>query len=104
MIGFLKDYPGAFSPEEVRLLSAALDEAWAKLQAEKAAHANGNAPFPARLTLAKLIVDAAMRGERDLQSLVEIGLGVAAPVTALSPTPRQAISLGPAARTDGGNA
>jgi len=78
MHGFIKRFAnGVFYPEEIDILTAAFDDAWAKLQA--------NAPFgeeayasAAREILAKQIIMAAKRGERNTRYLSQDALLTAA--------------------------
>jgi hypothetical protein len=70
MHGFIARFAhGVFYPEEVEVLTAAFDEAWAGLQASPFA-AEDYAPA-AREILAKHIITAAQRGERDRRRLTE---------------------------------
>ena len=79
MLGFIKKHANAvFLPEEVEILVAAFDDAWAKLQASRAPcrapfaeEANGPA---AREFLAKHIIMAAKRGERNPRHLTQDAL------------------------------
>jgi hypothetical protein len=63
MLGFLKDHSGAFDPEEVRILVAAFEKAWASVQASGAIFETD--AESARAILAKHIIEAAKQGERD---------------------------------------
>jgi hypothetical protein len=65
MHGFLKEHPGAFDPEEVRILVAAFESAWASVQASGAIFDTGTRAASARAILAKHIIAAAKQGERD---------------------------------------
>ena len=75
MHGFIKRFAdGVFYPEEVAILITAFDDAWAKLQASRA-------PFPeeayasaAREIIAKQIIMAAQRGERNPRLLTQEAL------------------------------
>jgi hypothetical protein len=65
MHGYLNEHPGAFDPEEVRILVAAFEKAWASVQASGAAFDTGTKAASARAILAKHIIAAAKQGERD---------------------------------------
>ena len=65
MHGFLKEHPGAFDPDEVRILVAAFEKAWASVQASGAVFDADAQAELARSTLAKHIIEAAKQGERD---------------------------------------
>ena len=69
MIWYLRDYPGVFDSEQIRLMSKAFDHAWAAVQASKASYATGDDAEPARAALAKWIIGAAMGGELDPRRL-----------------------------------
>jgi hypothetical protein len=72
MIQHLKDHPtAAFSPEEVSVLSDALDEAWRRIEANKSAYKIDDNALD---LLAKHIVDMALQGELDLQRPVQSAL------------------------------
>ena len=64
---YLAKHSHAFEPDTVAVLAEALDEAWSQVQANSALF---NDPVASRNKLAKLIVDAAMQGERDKPRLV----------------------------------
>jgi hypothetical protein len=67
MHGFIKRFAnGVFYPEEVDILTAAFDDAWAKLQASRAS--------AAQEILAKQIIMAAKRGERNTRHLSQNAL------------------------------
>ena len=63
--------PAAFTPEEVIVLSGALDEAWRQVEADKATYKVDGDAEGARNALAKSIVDMAKAGERDSQRLIQ---------------------------------
>jgi hypothetical protein len=70
MHGFIKRLAnGVFYPEEVDILTAAFDDAWAKLQASRAPFAEEAYASAAREILAKQIIMAAKRGERNIRYL-----------------------------------
>jgi hypothetical protein len=54
-----------FDPEEVRILVAAFEKAWASVQASGAVFDTGTKAASARAILAKHIIAAAKQGERD---------------------------------------
>ena len=62
---------GVFFPEEVQILVAAFDDAWAKLQSSHAPFAEAPA---AQEILAKHIIMAAQRGERNPRQLTDDAL------------------------------
>jgi hypothetical protein len=73
---FIKRFAnGVFYPEEVDILTAAFDDAWAKLQASRTPFTNASA---AREILAKQIIMAAKRGERNTRYLSQDALLTAA--------------------------
>jgi hypothetical protein len=75
MHGFIKRFAdGAFYPEEVEVLSAAFDDAWAGVQASQAPFAAEEYAPAAREILAKHIIMAAQRGERDRRRLTDSAL------------------------------
>jgi len=70
MHGFIKRFAdGAFYPEEVQILTAAFEDAWASVQASQAPSAAEEYALAAREILAKHIIAAAQRGERDRRRL-----------------------------------
>jgi hypothetical protein len=70
MHGFIKRFAnGVFYPEEVDILTAAFDDAWAKLQGSRAPFAEEAYASAARKILAKQIIMAAQRGERNPRHL-----------------------------------
>jgi hypothetical protein len=72
MHGFAKQFAeGVFDPESVQILTDAFDDAWAKLQANKAPYADDDYALTGRTILAKYIISAAKMGERDRQRLAE---------------------------------
>ena len=72
MHGFIKRFAnGLFFPEEVQILVAAFDDAWAKLQSSHAPFAEAPA---AQEILAKHIIMAAQRGERNPRQLTDDAL------------------------------
>jgi hypothetical protein len=65
MHGFLNEHPGVFGPDDVRILVAAFEAAWASVQANGAVFDTGTKAELARAILAKHIIAAAKQGERD---------------------------------------
>ena len=65
---------GVFFPEEVQILVAAFDDAWAKLQSSGAPFAEEPYAAAAREILAKRIIMAAQRGERNPRQLTDDAL------------------------------
>jgi hypothetical protein len=75
MHGFIKRFAdGVFYPEEVEILAAAFDDAWAKLQASAAPFAGEDYVLAAREILARRIIMAAKRGERNPRQLTDDAL------------------------------
>ena len=75
MHGFIKRFAnGLFFPEEVQILVAAFDDAWAKLQSSGAPFAEEAYAPAAREILAKRIIMAAQRGERNPRQLTDDAL------------------------------
>jgi hypothetical protein len=62
------EHPESFDPETLRILCAALDDAWQHLEA--GTHLNGSADA-ARAVLARHIVAMARQGQRDRGRLIE---------------------------------
>ena len=69
MRSYLQNHPTAFDPDEVGILSGALDDAWKTVTAS-GAHLDGNAQA-VRDALAKHIVEAAQRGELNKRKLCD---------------------------------
>ena len=65
---------GVFLPEDVRILVAAFDDAWARLLKSGAKFEGDRQTEAARERLAKSIIDMAMRGERDQRRLADDAL------------------------------
>jgi hypothetical protein len=65
MRGYLKEHPGAFDPDEIRILVAAFDKAWESVQAGGVIVDTDTRAESARAILAKHIIEAAKQGERD---------------------------------------
>lgn len=65
---------GAFGPEEVRILIAAFDAAWASVVASGAPFAEPAYHDAARTILAKCIIQSAKSGERDQRRLSDAAL------------------------------
>jgi hypothetical protein len=75
MHGFIKRFAdGLFYPEEVAILTAAFDDAWAKLQASRTPFAEQPHASAAREILAKQIIMAAQRGGRNPRHLARDAL------------------------------
>jgi hypothetical protein len=86
MLGFLKEYPGAFDPDEVHILVDAFDKAWQTAQASGVVYPEAQAEA-ARGILAKHIIAAALDGERDYARLRD-GALLALAKSNLRTTPR----------------
>jgi hypothetical protein len=73
MLHFIRqhDEAGVFTPEEITILAAALDEAWERLLESGAWLDSERRKEEARNILGKLIIQAALQGERDVQRLRE---------------------------------
>jgi hypothetical protein len=72
MHGFIERFAdGVFYPEEVEILTAAFDDAWTGVQASQAPFAAEDYASAAREILAKHIIMAAQRGERDRRRLTD---------------------------------
>src|SRR2546429_4779055 len=71
MHGHLKTRPGVFDPDEVRILSAALDKAWQSIQAGGAKFDTDAEAEAVRAILAKHIIETAKKGERDERQLCD---------------------------------
>ena len=67
MRNYLQNHPTAFDPDEVGILSGALDDAWETIKAS-GAHLDGDARA-VRDALAKHIVEEAQRGELNRRKL-----------------------------------
>jgi hypothetical protein len=78
---------GAFSPEDVRVLVAAFEKAWASVEASRAPFAEPEHRERAREVLAKQIIRSAKAGERDVGALGAAAL-LQLSKTALRPQPR----------------
>ena len=75
MHGFIEKFAnGVFFPEEVQILVAAFDDAWAKLQSSRAPFAEEAYAPAAQEILAKRIIMAAQRGERNPRRLTDDAL------------------------------
>jgi len=64
----------AFSPEDVRVLIAAFDQAWTSVAASRAACSEPEQHQRAREILAKAIIQSAKAGERDVGALTAAAL------------------------------
>jgi hypothetical protein len=89
MRGFLNDQPGVFDPDEVRILIAAFETAWASVQASGVVFDTETKAESARAILAKHIVAAAKEGERD-QGRLRDGALLAFAQSNLRTAPRRA--------------
>jgi hypothetical protein len=69
MLDYLKQYPGMFDSDEVNLLAAAFDRAWATVTAS-GAYVEGNAE-KTRLLLARHIIKDAQSGQFDERLLCD---------------------------------
>ena len=82
MHGFIKRFAnGLFYPEEAAILTVAFDDAWAKLQENRVPFAE-EAYAAAMEILAKQIIMAAKRGERNPKRLTQDALVVTASLAA----------------------
>ena len=73
MRDFIKRFAGGvFFPEDVEILVAAFDDAWARLQASRAPFTED--AYDARKILAKHIIMSAQRGERNRRQLADDAL------------------------------
>jgi hypothetical protein len=88
MHGFLNEHAGVFDPDEVRILVAACETAWASVQASGANFDTEAKVKAARAVLAKHIIAAAKQGERD-QGRLRDGALLAFAQSNLRTTPRQ---------------
>jgi hypothetical protein len=67
--GFIRKFGVAFTPEAVKILTAAFDDAWARLEASGAPYSTAEYAEAARTHLARNIIDTARRGEWDQNKL-----------------------------------
>ena len=75
MDGYVKKFaPGVFEPEDVKILTHAFDDAWARVQASKIPYAAEEYAHARRLILAKHIINAASAGEHDPRWLADSAL------------------------------
>jgi len=74
MHGFIKRFADGVYPEEVVILINAFDDAWATLQASGAPFAEKTYAPTAREVIARCIIKAAERGERDRHRLADEAL------------------------------
>jgi hypothetical protein len=68
---YLKEHPAAFDPDTIGILSAALDEAWRQVEANRTVYKLDGHAEGARNVLAKSIVDMVKEVERDPQRLIQ---------------------------------
>jgi hypothetical protein len=73
-VNYLDKHANAFDPDEVHILAAALDRAWAIVQTSGASFDGDIDAQCARDSLASNIVEAALLGERDVARLYEVAL------------------------------
>jgi hypothetical protein len=69
-----------FNPEDTHILTEAFDRAWIKFEASGHALAGQACAPSTRALLAKRIVETAEKGERNVDRLVDDGLGYLAEV------------------------
>jgi|HubBroStandDraft_6_1064221.scaffolds.fasta_scaffold90701_3 hypothetical protein len=81
-------HEGVFSPEEIRILVAAFDAAWASAKASGAPITEDRYRDTARNTLAKAIIQVAIDGERDERRLKDAALLALSKTSLRSPRPR----------------
>ena len=81
-------HEGVFSPEEIRILVAAFDAAWAPAKASGAPITEDRYRDTARNTLAKSIIQVAIDGERDERRLKDAALLALSKTSLRSPRPR----------------
>jgi hypothetical protein len=74
MIRHIRNEPAAFSPDLIRILIGALDEAWESANAEQLSIPLEDHEIAVRDLLARHIIDMAKKGERDRARLVENAL------------------------------
>ena len=75
MHGFIEKLaPGVFDPEDLKILTHAFDDAWARAQASKAGYVAEQYESAGRAILAKHIINAAKAGERDPRWLADSAL------------------------------
>jgi hypothetical protein len=67
--GFIDKFGVAFDPGAVRILTAAFDDAWARLTADGAPYSTAEYAEAARAHLARYILGAAQRREWDQKKL-----------------------------------
>ena len=72
MLNYLKQYPGMFDSDEVKLLAGAFDKAWATVKAS-GSYVEGNAA-KTRDLLARYIIEEAQTGQRDKRLLCDQAL------------------------------
>ena len=63
-----------FEPDATRVLTAAFDQAWAKVIASRSPLAEPGNAEKARIILAKHLIARAQSGQRDVNRLIEDGL------------------------------
>jgi hypothetical protein len=71
MLKYIKQVPASFSPDTIRIMSEALDEAWRAFQANKRKLSLTAEETAARDLLASHIIAMAKKGELDRQRLID---------------------------------
>ena len=74
MIRHIRNEPAAFSPDLIRILISALEEAWESASTEQLSIPLEDHEIAVRDLLARHIIDMAKKGERDPVRLVENAL------------------------------
>ena len=74
MIRSIKDEPAAFTPDIIRVLGSAFDDAWLSALANQSGFRIEGYERAVREVLARHILDMAKKGERDPQRLAESAL------------------------------
>ena len=74
MFVYLKKHPAVFNAEEVRVLTAAFDQAWQLMERSGVRFGTDGHAEDVREVLAKHIIEAAKQGERNSQRLIEAAL------------------------------
>ena len=74
MYVFLAKFGVAFTPEAIKVLTVAFDDAWARLEASGAPYGTPEYQMAGRTHLARNIIHAARRGEWDQKKLSDQAL------------------------------